>query len=365
MQKIKRLFQKIFKGFFNLFFKIIYGDVIYNKNNLTSSQIMISQITNKEIINFFKKKYNVYKIKDGRVYTDNVENVALIDKNKIIDNISFQQISGFLTTADKNSSIKKGTPRIKKKIKGRVLSLAQGASGNSNYYHWLFDLLPKIKLYSEIYDLKDLDFLYTSKLKDFQISSLIPLGLNNIKIIDTDKLRHIQAEEVICTDHPSYYSGYVVDQSKYIPLWIVSWLRGIYLECAKKFPCNDKIFIDRSSANSRHCQFINDEEVSEFLINKGFTKYKTEDLNFFEEIYLFNNSSYIFGAHGAGLANLVFCNKDTKVIEIRPKNHPNNLYEKLSNINNLNYKLISTDIVEGQNSNGDILLDINLLKNIY
>ena len=365
MQKIKRLFQKIFKGFFNLFFKIIYGDVIYNKNNLTSSQIMISQITNKEIINFFKKKYNVYKIKDGRVYTDNVENVALIDKNKIIDNISFQQISGFLTTADKNSSIKKGTPRIKKKIKGRVLSLAQGASGNSNYYHWLFDLLPKIKLYSEIYDLKDLDFLYTSKLKDFQLSSLIPLGINNIEVINSEKFRHIQADEVISTDHPSYYSGYVAHQSKYIPLWIVKWLRSVYLECAKKFPCNDKIFIDRSLASSKHCQFINDHEVSKFLINKGFTKYRIEDLNFFEEIYLFNNANHIFGAHGAGLANLVFCKKGTKVIEVRPINHPNNMYEKLSDINNLNYNLISTDIVKDHNYDGDILLDVNLLKNFY
>ena len=63
--------------------------------------------------------------------------------------------------------------------KGRVLSLAQGASGHTNYYHWLFDMLPKIKLYTEIYDIVDLDFIYLNKLNSFQFEpniSYIELG---------------------------------------------------------------------------------------------------------------------------------------------------------------------------------------------
>lgn len=365
MQKVKKLSQKIFKGFFKFIFKIFYGNIIYEENNLNSKEIEIKLITNVNIVSFFKKKYKVYKIDNARVYTDNVENVAVINNNKILDNISYQQQSGYLNTSEKNICIKNGTPRIKKKIKGRVLSLVQGASGNSNYYHWLFDMLPKIKLYSEIYDLKDLNYIYTNKLKDFQITSLNPLGLDKIEVIDSEKYRHIQADEVVCTDHPSYFSGYISDQSKHIPIWIVKWLRNVFLECAMKFQCNDKVFIDRSSASSKHCQFINQGEISEFLINKGFTKYKIENLNFFEQIYLFNNSSFLFGAHGAGFANLVFCKKKTKVIEIRPTNHPSNLYEKLSEINDLNYKLIKTEEAKNdKNFNGDIFLDINKLKNI-
>ncbi|MDC1279778.1 glycosyltransferase family 61 protein [Pelagibacteraceae bacterium] len=366
MRKIKKLLQKIFKVFFQLIFKLVYGKIIYKKDNLISNNIIIDQVANKNIVNFLKKKYQVYKIKNGRIYTDNVENVALIDKNIIIDNISYQQILGNLMSADKNICIKKGTPRIKKRFKGRVLSLAQGASGNSNYFHWLFDLLPKIKLYSEIYNLKDLDYLYSGKLKNWQKQSLSSLGLDKINVIDIQKYRHIEADEIICTDHPSYYSGYIEEQSQNIPIWIIDWLRETFLESAKKFPCNNKIFIDRSSASTAHCQFINDEEISEFLIRKGFTKYKVEELNFFEEVYLFKNSNYIIGAHGAGLANLVFCKKGTKVIEIRPKNHLNSLYGKLSKINNLDYNLLSTNIIEDSNkSEGDIYLDIKELNNFF
>jgi capsular polysaccharide biosynthesis protein len=365
MKKIKKLLQKIFKKFFQFLFKLIYGKIIFDKNNLDSSEIDINEIQNNNIINYFKKKYKVYKIIKGRIYTDNVENVAIIDKNKIIDNISYQQVSGNLTSTDKNTCLNKGTPRIKKKFKGRVLSLAQGASGNFNYYHWLFDMLPKIHLYSEIYDIKNLDYLYSHKLKDYQIQTLIPLGLEKINIIDSQKYRHIESNEIICTDPISYYSGYFAEQSKYIPMWVVEWLRNTFFECSKKFTCNDKIFIDRSAAPTKHCQFINDKEISEFLIGKGFTKYKTENLNFFEEVYLFKNANYIIGAHGAGLTNLVFCKKGAKIIEIRPKNYNSAVYSKLSDINNLDYKLISTDTIQPQDqSNGDIKLDISLLKNL-
>ena len=366
MKKIRILLQKIFKVFFQLIFKLVYGRIIYEPDNLISNKILIDQVENKNIINFFKKKYQIYKIKKGRIYTDNVENVALINDNKIIDNISYQQILGDLVGAKKNICIKKGTPRLKKKFQGRVLSLAQGASGNFNYYHWLFDLLPKIKLYSEIYSLKDLNYLYASKLKDWQILSLSALGLDKINIIDANKYRHIQADEIVCTDHPSYYNGYIEQQSQNIPFWIVNWLRETFLSCAKKFSCNDKIFIDRSSSLTTHCQFINNEEISQFLINQGFTTYKVEKLNFFEEIYLFKNASFVIGAHGAGLANLTFCPKKTKVIEIRPKNHVNALYSKLSEINNLNYNLLKTNVVEKSSKlNGDIYLDIKELNKFF
>ena len=366
MKKIKKKAQIFFKKFFQFIFKLIYGKVVYDVNNLISNEIEIKQLLNNNIINFFKREYKIYKIMNGRIYTDNVENVAVINKNKIIDNISYQQISGNLVGADKNICIIKGTPRIKRRFKGRVLSLAQGASGNSNYYHWLFDLLPKLKLYSKIYDFKDLDYFYVEKLKEWQLLSLIPIGLEKISVIDTKKYRHIEADEIVCTDHPSYYDGYIKEQSKNIPNWIVEWLRETFIKYAKKFPCNEKVFIDRSSPSIKHCKFKNDEEISNFLISKGFTKYKTEELNFFEQIYLFSNASYIIGAHGAAFANLTFCKKGAKVIEIRPKNHTDSNYKRICEINDLNYSLLSTNVIEKADQlNGDIYLDIEKLNKFF
>ena len=70
-----------------------------------------------------------------------MEHVAIIDGNTLYSEASFQQISGEIKDAEENIVLTKGTPRIKKKIEGRVFSLVQGASGNKNYFHWLFQLI--------------------------------------------------------------------------------------------------------------------------------------------------------------------------------------------------------------------------------
>ena len=361
MKNIRNIAKNLFKNFFRFLFKLIYGKVIYNKDNLKSENITISEIKNHEIVNFFNSKYKVYKIINGRIYTDIVESVAIINGNNIVDNISYQQIVGDLVPANKNIALKNGTPRLKKKFKGRILSLAQGASGHKNYSHWLFDILPKIKLYSEIYNIEDLDFIYLYKLNNFQLESLKLIGWHNLKTIDSKKFRHVQADEIICTDHPSYYRGYILEQAKNVPTWIVKWLRNSFLDKAEKFECNDKIYIDRSSG-AKHCQFINETEINEYLKEKGFTKYKLEDLSFSKQLYLFKNAKYIVGSHGAGFSNLAFCNENTNIIEVRPKDHPNTIYNRLSDINKLNYRLISTDIINGDKKNGDINLKIDELK---
>ena len=142
--KIKKIFQRLFKNTCYNLFKTIYGRVIFAINN---KDVKILEINSKKILTYEKKKYKIYQISKGRIYNDNVQNVAIISKNQIVEGPSYQQIEGELKTANYNICIKIGTPRFKKKINGRVFNLAQGASGHSNYSHWLLDMLPKLKLY--------------------------------------------------------------------------------------------------------------------------------------------------------------------------------------------------------------------------
>ena len=314
------------------------------------------------------KDYFSYKIVNGRIYTDYVEQVAVIDGNNLVSDVSFQQILGELKGAKHNIVLTKGTPRIKKKIKGRVLSLVQGASGN-NYYHWMFDILPKMKLCSEHYPLKEINYFYASSLQDFQRQTLPMLDIDEKKFLSSESNRHIQANEIIVADHPWYHEGYIRNQAELLPSWVVEWVRKTYLKHAKKFDCNEKVYIDRSESKYTHCQIQNDEEVSSFLLKKGFSKYKVGKLSFTEQIYLFNNAKIVIGAHGAALTNLVFCKPDTDIIEIKPLEHPsisnytNNNYKRISEINNLNYNLIeSKGLNENQKKFGDIYLSLDDLE---
>ena len=67
-----------------------------------------------------------------------MEKVAIVNKNQILDHVSYQQVEGELKEPFLNVVVKKGT-EIQKKIQGKVFSLIQGASGNNNYFHWMFE----------------------------------------------------------------------------------------------------------------------------------------------------------------------------------------------------------------------------------
>jgi len=241
--------------------------------------------------------------------------------------------------------------------------LSQGASGNDNYFHWLFDILPKIKICSEIYNLDKIDYFYFTKLLDWQRKILEIFGLRNIKILDSNEFRHVEAEKIIAVQHPWYEKGYINPEAINIPAWIIQWLKDAFLSKAESFDCSEKIFIDRKDDTKfKHCQIINDDEVFEFLKSKGFSKYKVGQLSFKKQIYLFNNAKIIIGPHGAAFANLIFCKPDTKVFEFKPFGHPTVVNKRISQINNLNYQLIESS--DYKSNKGDIFVDLNILEKL-
>lgn len=364
IMKLNKFLQNCFKKVFQFIFKLFYGEIklkldLNNLNNLEKKIIPNLQTDLPE-----KKNYYTYKIKNGRIYTDYNENVAIISENMLLGQISYQQVSGNLLDASYNVVLKKGTPRKKKNYKGKMLSVVQGASGN-NYSHWILEILPKLKMYSENYRLDDLDYFYVPSINSFQSETLNFLGISKDKLIDSKKFRHVQAEELFIVDHPYYYEGTILEQNKNLPKWIIPWLRNVFLNCEKKFNANKKVFIDRTDSSYNHNQIINNEEVFDYLNKKGFTYYKLKDLTFFEKVYLFKNAECILGVHGAGFANLVFCKSKTNVLEIRPYSYSNEIYKKISEINCLNYHLLETQSVEKKrDSDGDINLSIDEVDSI-
>ena len=143
--KIKKKIQKIFKLFFQKLFILIYGKVSLKVNFNFLNENSTNKL-NKIIIENFT--YNCFKINKGRIYTDLVENVAVILNNILIPKACFQKINSLLKKEKDNVCLKKGTPRIKIRKKGKLLALIQDASEN-NFSHWLLDILPRLKIFEE------------------------------------------------------------------------------------------------------------------------------------------------------------------------------------------------------------------------
>ena len=89
MIKFKKKIQFYFKKFFQLIFLFVYGKIRYSKNHLASNNIVKRKIEN--IVSDIEgaKSYFSYKIENGRIYTDYVEHVAVIDNNVLVNNISY------------------------------------------------------------------------------------------------------------------------------------------------------------------------------------------------------------------------------------------------------------------------------------
>ena len=353
---VRKKLQFIYKFIVSKLFQIIYGKIVFSNQN--DSDVKLKDLNKDE--NYYK----FIEINNGRIFTDYIEHVAIINKNQIMDFVSYQQFKGEFKDPTFNVVIKKGTPKFKKKFNGRVFSLVQGASGNNNYFHWMFDILPRLIILEKFYNLNDIDFFYCPEIQPWQLSTLSIFNISDNKLINSNLHRHIQADKILAVSHPWYSKGLILNEAKNLPSWIINEIALKFEKYGKKFECNDKIFIDRRESKYNHCQIINDEEIKTYLRKMGFTIYRVGELNFFEQIYLFQNAKIVVGAHGAAFTNLIFCKEYTKVLDIIPENHPNTVDETIAKVKNLNFKFIRTkELNEKERVNGDIFLSIDEIAN--
>ena len=359
------MFKKFFRFIIRKYFFIIYGKVSIQSNNSLNKNVKITKINSLKPNSSKIKSYQIFEIENGRVFSDNVENIAVINKNNILNQASFQQVDSLIKSAKYNSVVKQGTPKFIKNFKGNVLVLNQGSISNKNYCHWMLDVLPKIKICLKNFKLKEIDYFYVQNNLEFQKESLSKLKIPENKIINANKYKHIKAEKIIAISHHVYKNGdYILNAQKNQPQWSINWLKKIFVKNKNIKKNKGRIFIDRSDSISTHCKIINNKEAIALLKKYNFKILKLSNLNLIDQVNIFNKASIVVGVHGAGLTNLAFCKKKTKVIEIRNKPNPNEIFKKISQYNKLKYKLILEKEISNHDD-GDLLINIkNLEKEI-
>jgi hypothetical protein len=198
-----------------------------------------------------------------------------------------------------------------------------------NYYHFLFDTLPRLQLVEE--SGVPWDRIVVPREKRFQRESLHLLGLENDRIIAEPGL-HLEAKTLLVPTLP----GVVEDP----PLWVSDFLRTRFSNCAADIRgrWSKKIYVSRAMANDR--RIVNEADLIRALEGEGFQSFLLEDLSFPEQIGLFGRAEFVVGAHGSGLANLVFCTPGTRVVEIFGSNYVNPLYWLLSRNIRANYRCV-------------------------
>jgi len=191
-----------------------------------------------------------------------------------------------------------------KKIPGKVAILSSLSA--QVYYHWMIDVLPRIGILRQSgVELEEIDwFVVNSREKAYQRETLESLGIPLEKVIESDRHPHIIAENLIV---PSFAGE--LDW----PGWgSIEFLRDNFLPGEKgSYP--DKIYISRAQAKYR--QVINEQAVRKVLSKYGFTTVLLEEMSVAQQAALFASAKIIVTPHGAGMTNIVFCRKGTKIVE--------------------------------------------------
>lgn len=273
---------------------------------------------------------SVVEVANGRLHTDTISNVSVISgDNKLIGEASFQ----FGHEKPENNQLFRQryftNPR---KYKGVAFQILIGGSGDDNYFHWLFDALPRIHFLKKSGWFDRVDwFVVPSYKHGFQQDTLRLLGIGKDNIIEGHRETHIQADVIIASSYARH--------GEHIPTWVCDFLRKSFSDLVKPdVAAPSHIYISRNDSGSR--VVVNEPKLFALLDRYGFKKLTLSDLSFLEQVKVFASAKFIVAPHGAGLANLVFCEKGTTVVELFADGYVLPLYYDLARKVGLDYNYL-------------------------
>jgi antitoxin component YwqK of YwqJK toxin-antitoxin module/capsular polysaccharide biosynthesis protein len=187
---------------------------------------------------------------------------------------------------------------------------------SASYYHWLMESLPRLL---QIRDRLEADPVL-ALLVDYDFGGSFPntwtdgylqlLGVDLSRVVRYDPSRIYFAEEL-------YLPGPVSagrPQAKALQA-----IRGALLRNSDHDKSPLLVAVSRSNAACR--RIINWEELVTAMgetAQMEVVNFNSDEWNVEDQIRLFSRASLIVGGHGAGLANMVFCDPGTAIIEIIP-----------------------------------------------
>ena len=202
-----------------------------------------------------------------------------------------------------------------------------------NYYHWLNDVLPRVRLYQEVFDQVEF-FCVASNVPDKFIDTLHFLGIDDKKII------RVGAREKVQFTH--LYVGSLPGSEGRSPKWAIEYMRSIFIKESSKLRPGKKLYFVRGERAER--RIVNEAELIENLKQAGFEIIDPGTMPVFDQVDQAQQAGVIVSAHGAALSNLLFGHEGIQVIELfSPDYFRTDCYYTLSSLLKLNYWYLAGD----------------------
>jgi hypothetical protein len=250
-----------------------------------------------------------------------------------------------------------------------------GGPVDKAYYHWLFNWCPRLlvlkKLAPEIFDDPSVKFMidHRAAVEPYH-SFLLALGIPQERIFFADHAYDYQVDEAILVSF--------LPQTKYYPEVIEDFAKKVVDGLAAGPNAGSgrrRIFISRQKFQTPKRRIANMDAVEPLLLKYGFEPVMLEDLSVTEQIRLFSQAEAVIGVHGAGLANMIFCPSDCRMLLLENQRNISvglsRMFSELAVVRGLRHQVIAVeeDVVEGVDyssfgdvHNRDIIVDPKMLK---
>ena len=229
-----------------------------------------------------------------------------------------------------------------------------GAPEGANYYHWLFDVLPRLHLLERWQSAISL-YAVNGPLSGVQLESLRLLGIDESSLLRLPPDQRLRCQHLYVPSLPGSEGCY--------PPWSLRFLRETFLpRAADVSGQGPRVYIRRGANAAR--PILNETELIARLERRGFKVVSPENNSFLEQVAIFRDARCLVAAHGAALANLVFATPRTAVLELfSPDYLRPDCYFTLSRRQDLAYDFWLDDVPPGQRQPwGAIVADVAAIE---
>lgn len=267
--------------------------------------------------NFRWQEHGVARLKNARVLT--VHGWCVAPQDTFLGDFSFQ--------GNRRNSFAYHLMfhRAPRSLTGVTLSLCS-AHAASNFCHWLLDAVSRLALVERAgFSFEGIDHILIPRFPGSTAGWVIDqLNLPAEKLIFPGVRDQYLCETLLQPSYPGSVASY--------PPWLVEFYR-------RHFPaptCERRrlLYIPRKGKRG----LLNEQEVERELLRRGFEPFEPAGQT---DLHLkLADVSHIVGVHGAALANLVFCQPGTRVLELLPSDTPWPYYYSLCSSGGMPYGVI-------------------------
>ncbi len=202
-----------------------------------------------------------------------------------------------------------------------VVATTQGVG----YGHWLLEELPRLLAA----DLSGCDALLANVRERFAVEALGHFGFAG-KVLPVRRDHHLQCERLAVPSLPGP-AGWPTPEAVRL---VTTFAAGLPRQ--EMGAGGERIYVSRERAKRR--RVANEEALWAQIEARGFRKVFLEELTWVEQIAVFRGAREIVAPHGAGLANLVFCEEGTRVVELFNRTYVNPCFWRVAALTRLDYR---------------------------